>query len=77
MDALDPKFESWLDQQEMEARRVQRMADYRQRQASELILYVNQARLELRRVRNGTHTDSAELDSWVEKIKSLSVKLGK
>jgi hypothetical protein len=77
MDALDPQFEHWLDRQEAEGRRVQRMGDYRQRQASELLLYVNHARLEMRRVRNGTHTDSAELDSWVEKIRDLSVKLGK
>lgn len=77
MDALDPKFEIWLNKQEAEGRRVQKMADYRQRQATELLLYVNHARLEMHRVRNGTHTDPAELESWVEKIRDLSVKLGK
>ena len=45
MDHLDPKFDEWLNEHEAEATRVKRLSDWRERQASELLLNVRHVRI--------------------------------
>jgi hypothetical protein len=76
MDYLDSKFADWLDQVDKEAERVKRMADYRQRQASELLNNVNRARIFVNRARSAPETDFSEIEALMEKIKELRAKIG-
>ncbi|HET7596661.1 MAG TPA: hypothetical protein VFK15_06995 [Burkholderiales bacterium] len=78
MDYRDPVFDTWLDEQETEADRVKRMADWRQRQASDLLLTINQARIVVSRVRSGsTKTDPSEIEGLVRKITEMRGKIGR
>lgn len=77
MDYLDSKFDAWLDEHEAEADRVKRLADYRQRQAGELLLYINHARVLVSRAKDGVTVDSSEIEALLGKIKDLRTKISK
>lgn len=78
MEYLDSQFEAWLAEQEVEADRVKRAADYRQRQASELLVHINHARILLNRAKDGgAEIDPSHMVPVVEKIKELRNKIGK
>ena len=77
MDHLEPNLEAWLAEQEAEAERVKRMADWRERQAAEMLLHINHARILLTRMRNDGRTDLSEVDALVAKIKELRSKIGR
>jgi hypothetical protein len=76
MDYKDPKFGEWLDEQEAEADRVKRRKDYRERQATEMLAYVNQVRILIGRVGDeNVEVDPSQVATLVEKIKDLRNKI--
>jgi hypothetical protein len=76
MDYKDPKFGEWLDEQEAEADRVKRRKDYRERQATEMLMYINQLRILIGRVGDeNVEVDSAQAATLSEKIKDLRNKI--
>ena len=76
MDHLDPKFDEWLNEHEAEATRVKRLSDWRERQASDLLLNVQHVRILVGRARNNdAKVDSSEIEALVEKIKDLRGKI--
>ena len=76
MDIKDPKFGQWLDEQEAEAGRVKQRADHRQRQATEMLMHVNQLRMLIGRVGDqNVEVDSSQVETLVEKIKDLRIKI--
>jgi hypothetical protein len=77
VDAQDPDFDDWLGRLEAEADRVKRVGDWRQRQASELLLNINHARILIGRLKNGADADLDEIAGFVAKIKDLVGKISR
>ena len=76
MDYNDPAFGPWLDEAEAEAKRVKLMNDYRERQATDLLLNINRARIVVSRVSAGKAAPS-EIDPLIATIKELRGKLSR
>jgi HAMP domain-containing protein len=77
MKHTDDGFEAWLDEIEKEADRVNRMKDYRQRSASDLLLNINRVRITTYQMSNGAAVDPAEIEALVRNIQELRDKLRK
>ncbi|HEX6005381.1 MAG TPA: hypothetical protein VFZ14_15460 [Burkholderiales bacterium] len=77
MDYQDPGFDAWLDEQEAEADRVKRMGDWRQRQASDLLLAINHARIMVRRASAGTAANPSDIEVLIQKISEMRIKIGR
>lgn len=77
MDYRDPQFDEWLSEHEAEASRVKRMGDWRQRNATDLLLYINQARILARRAGDGAAVDASDAEALVSKIEALRKQIGK